>query len=134
MPQVFISSISREKNRSVLNLSFRELLQKNFVNDEDEKKSKINKIDLDKYKKNLSVLEYLDNNPEICKNSGFDLISRMKYCDLLNEYFHSDEFNKAIIKLREEEEDEDYIKEYIDKSQNYLKFFTDNAKKKQMKI
>jgi hypothetical protein len=130
LPQVFISSVSREKNRSVLNLSFRELLEKNFINDEDEKKSKINKVDLDKYKKNLSVLEYLDNNPEICKNSGFDLISRMKYCDLINEYFRSDEFKKAIIKLREEKEDEDYIKEYIDKSQNYVKFFTDNANKK----
>ena len=68
-----------------------------------------------------------------CYNSGFDIISKMKYCDLLNEYFNSEEFKKAIIKLREEEEDEDYIKEYIHKSQNYVKFFTSNLNKKKKK-
>ena len=123
LPQVFISSISREKNRRVLNMTFRELLQSNFVNDVDEKKYKNRNVDYAKYKKNLSVLEYLDKNPEICKNSGFDLISKMKYCDLLNEYFQSDEFERAIFKLREENEDEDYIKEYMNKSKNYVKFF-----------
>jgi len=123
LPQVFISSIAREKNRCVLNLSFRELLQKNFVNDVDEKKYKNRNVDLAKYKKNLSVLDYLDKNPEICKNSGFDIISKMKYSDLLEEYFQSDEFERAIFKLREENEDEDYIKEYINKSKNYVKFF-----------
>ena len=131
LPQVFISSVSREKNREVLNLSYREILQKNFVNEEDKKKCKtIRRDDLYKYKRNLSVLEYLDKNPNICYNSGFDIISKMKYCDLLNEYFNSEEFKKAIIKLREEEEDEDYIKEYIHKSQNYVKFFTSNLNNK----
>ena len=123
LPQIFISSISREKNRRVLNMSFRELLQKNFVDELDEKKYKNNKVDIAKYKRNLSVLEYLDKNPEICKNSGFDIISKMKYCDLLEEYFLSDEFERAIYKLREENEDEDYIKEYIAKSKGYVKFF-----------
>ena len=123
LPQVFISSISREKNRRVLNLSFRDLLQKNFVNDVDEKKYKNRNVDFAKYQRNLSVLKYLDENPEICRNSGFDLISKMKYSDLLEEYFQSDEFERAIIKLREEQEDEDYIKEYISKSKTYVKFF-----------
>ena len=131
LPQAFISSISREKNQRVFNLSFRELLQKNFVNEEDDKKYKKNRnVDLAKYKKNLSVLEYLDNNPEICQNSGFDIISKMKYCDLLDEYFHSDEFKRAIFKLREENEDEDYIREYIHKSENYVKFFTESVNNK----
>ena len=31
LPQVFISSITKEKNRNVLDLSFREILQKDFV-------------------------------------------------------------------------------------------------------
>ena len=95
LPQVFISSITKEKNRSVLNLSFREILQN------------------------------LDDNPEICQNSGFDIISNMKYADLLDEYFKSEEFEKAICKLREENEDEEYIKEYIMKSKSYLHFFMD---------
>ena len=130
LPQAFISSIARQTNRYVLNMSFREILQQNFVNDLDEKKYKNKKIDLAKYKKNLSVLEYLDNNPEISKNSGFDIISEMKYCDLLEEYFKSNEFERAIFKLKEENEDEDYIKEYIIKSKNYVKFFMENDKLK----
>ena len=130
LPQAFISSIARQTNRYVLNMSFREILQQNFVNDLDEKKYKNKKIDLAKYKKNLSVLEYLDNNPEISKNSGFDIISEMKYCDLLEEYFKSNEFERAIFKLKEENEDEDYIKEYIIKSKNYVKFFMENGKLK----
>ena len=130
LPQVFITSIARPANRYVLNMSLREILQKNFVDELDEKKYKNKKIDLAKYKKNLSVLEYLDNNPEICKNSGFDIISKMKYCDLLEEYFKSNEFERAIFKLKEENEDEDYIKEYIIKSKNYVKFFMENDKLK----
>ena len=125
LPQVFISSITKEKNRSVLNLSFREILQKDFVSEADSKKYKNRNVDIAKYKRNISVLEYLDNNPEICQNSGFDIISNMKYADLLDEYFRSEEFERAICKLREENEDEEYIKEYILKSKSYLNFFMD---------
>ena len=125
LPQIFISSIARETNHQVLNLSYRELLQKDFVSDIDESKYKNKNVDYSKYKNNLRVLEYLDNNPEICKNSGFDIISRMKYRDLLDEYFKSDEFDKAIYKLREEKEEEDYINEYINKAKNYVKFFSE---------
>ena len=129
LPQIFISSISREKNRSVLNMSFRDLLQKNFVDDVDEIKYKNKKVDFAKYKRNLNVLKYLDENPEICRNSGFDLISKMKYSDLLNEYFKSDEFKREIFKLREEQEDEHYITEYISKCKTYVKFFMETPDK-----
>ena len=125
LPQIFISSIARETNHQVLNLTYREILQKDFVNEIDENKYKNKKVDFSKYKNNLKVLEYLDNNPEICKNSGFDLISKMKYSDLLEEYFKSEEFQKAINKLREENEEEDYINEYINKAKNYVKFFSE---------
>ena len=124
MPQIFISSIARGINSQVMDLKYRELLQKDFLSEIDENKYKNKNVDYSKYKNNLRVLEYLDNNPEICKNSGFDIISQMKYRDLLNEYFKSDEFDKAIDKLREEKEKEDYINEYIDKAKNYVKFFS----------
>ena len=130
LPQVFISSITKEKNRNVLNLSFREILQKDFVSEADGKNYKNRKVDIAKYKKNIDVLEYLDNNPEICQNSGFDIISKMKYGELLDEYFKSEEFERAIYKLREENEDEEYIREYIIKSKNYLNFFLDIPFKK----
>ena len=127
LPQVFISSITKEKNRNVLNLSFREILQKDFISEaaDNNKKYKNKSVDMTKYQKNIKVLEYLDEHPDICQNSGFDIISKMKYADLLDEYFKSEEFERAIYKLREENEDEEYIKEYIIKSKNYLNFFMD---------
>ena len=126
LPQVFISSITKEKNRNVLDLSFREILQKDFISEASgNKKYKNKNVDIAKYQRNISVLKYLDENPEICQNSGFDIISKMKYADLLDEYFKSEEFERAIYKLREENEDEEYIKEYIIKSKNYLNFFMD---------
>ena len=48
----------------------------------------------------------------------------MKYSVLLDEYFSSTEFQHAIKKLQEENEEEDYIKEYIKKAKNYVKFFS----------
>ena len=125
LPQIFISSISREKNHQILNLSYRDLIKKDFVSNIDEERYKNKKVDLAKYKNNLKVLEYLDKNPDICINSGFDIISKMKYGDLLEEYFHSDEFDRAIEKLREENEEGDYIKEYINKAKTYVKFFSE---------
>ena len=124
LPQVFISSISRAKNHQILNISYRDLIKKDFLSELDEKKYKNKYKDLIKYKRNLNVLKYLDENPDICQKSGFDIISKMKYRDLLEEYFRSDEFDKAINKLREENEEEDYIKEYIIKAKSYVKFFS----------
>ena len=69
-------------------------------------------------------------NENLRKAGSKKLISRMKYCDLLEEYFKSNEFERAIFKLKEENEDEEYIKEYIIKSKNYLKFFMENDKLK----
>ena len=125
LPQIFISSISREQNHKILNLSYRDLLKKDFISSIDESKYKNKRVDLAKYKNNLNVLDYLDKNPDICEKSGFDLISRMKYGDLLEEYFRSCEFENAVRKLREENEEEDYIKEYINKAKTYVKFFSE---------
>ena len=125
LPQIFISSISRDKNHQVLNISYRDLIKKDFISNIDDKKYKNKNVDLFKYKNNLKVLEYLDQNPDICERSGFDIISKMKYGDLLEEYFKSYEFEKAINKLREENEEEDYIKEYINKAKTYVKFFSE---------
>ena len=124
LPQIFISSIARDKNHQVLDLTYREIIQKDFITGVDEKKYKNKSVDLAKYKNNLKVLEYLDKNMDICEKSGFDIISNMKYSDLLDEYFTSKEFQRAIKKLQEENEEEDYIKEYIKKAKNYVKFFS----------
>ena len=130
LPQIFISTITRDKNNKVLNMTYREIIKKDFISGIDEKKYKNRKSDLSKYQNNLKVLEYLDKNPEISQNSGFDLISNMKYSKLLEEYFKSEEFEKDILKLHEENEEEEYIKQYIIKAQNYVSFFSNIPMKK----
>ena len=106
-------------------MTYRELLQKDFISNVDDIKYKNKRVDLTKYKNNLKTLEYLDKNPDICEKSGFDLIIKMKYGDLLEEYFRSREFDRAVNKLYEENEEEEYIKEYIKKAKTYVKFFSD---------
>ena len=61
LPQIFISSIARGTNHQALDLSYKELLQKDFVSEINENKYKNKNVDYSKYKNNLRVLEYLDN-------------------------------------------------------------------------
>ena len=123
LPQIFISSISRQKNNQVLDLTYRQLLEKNFVSNVDENVYKNKKVDFSKYKNNLRVLEYLDEHPDICKMSGFDILGNMKYKELLEQYFNSEEFDKALMKLKEENEEDEYIEEYKNKAKTYVQFF-----------
>ena len=58
LPQVFISSITKEKNRNVLNLSLRELLQKDFVSEAENKRYKNRNVDIAKYNRNKKVMLY----------------------------------------------------------------------------
>ena len=54
----------------------------------------------------------------------------MKYSKLLDEYFKSVEFVKDILKFHDENEEEEYIKQYIIKAKNYVSFFSNMSKKK----
>lgn len=130
LPQFFISSISREKNQEVLDLTYQEILGTDFVSSLDEKKYKNKNVDYLKIQRNKKVLQYLKENPDISKKSGFDVIGKMKYSELLNEYFLSEEFEKSVNKLKEENEDDDYIKEYLIKARNYVNFFRQKPKSK----
>lgn len=123
LPQSFICNISKEKNKQVLHLTYKELLEKDFIKDLDQKYWK-RKVDEAKYRNNLEVLEYLKENPEISKKSGFDTISNLSYAEILNEYFYSREFEKSLLKLKEKKEDDEYIKEYYQKAKTYVKFFS----------
>ena len=123
LPQIFISSISRQKNNQVLDLTYRQLLEKNFVSDVDENVYKNKKVDFSKYKNNLKDLEYLDEHQDIYKSLGLDIMGNMKYKELLEQYFNSEEFDKALQKLKEENEEDEYIEEYKNKAMTYVQFF-----------
>ena len=119
-PQSFITNITIKLNNKAFDLTFEELIQ----NDNGTK----GKIDLDKYNKNLEVLNYLKNNPEISKNSEFEIIKKMKYVDILKAYFLSMEFENSIKTLFDRKEKLDYIEEYINKALTYVPFFSSNKK------
>ena len=123
LPQSFLSNISKDKNKEVMKLTYRQILEKDFTIELKENKLNKIKVDKEKYEKNLKVLKYLDENIQISNDSGFTIISNMTYADILKEYFLSQEFEQSILKLINENEKEDYIKEYFIKAKSYVKFF-----------
>ena len=97
------------------------MLKNNFENCTNNQKQKL--IDKKKVNNNKETLLYLENNPEISVKSGFDLIKNETYENLLSEYFQSKQFEDTIKDLENENEEEDYICEYVNKSKNYVNFF-----------
>ena len=124
LPQNFTGNVSKKVNSQSFEMTFNELLSYNFLN----KKNK--SADSKKSEKNKEVVEYLEQNPEISKNSGYDLIKNKKYKDLLKIYFSSAEFENSISRLKEEKEENDYIQEYIYRAKNYIEFYTNFDKDK----
>lgn len=119
-PQSFVANISKPVNNDVMDLTLREIFQTDFINIDTKKR----KIDKSKYERNIAVIEYLDNNTSILKQSNVDNILSMKYKDLLCQYFLSNEFLMSIHKLQKDKEDEDYIKEYLIKSFEYVNYYS----------
>ena len=132
LPQCFIINITKKKNQPVMNMSFKTVLCYDFIKEEkneaNNKKDFLNKmrIDIKKYEKNVKVIEYLEKNENenILKKSKFDIIGNMTISQLFEEYLKSDEFEKEIVKLDEEERDNiNYIKDYIVKSFGFINYF-----------
>ena len=124
LPQNFTGNVSKKVNSQSFEMTFNELLSYNFL----DKKNK--SADSKKSEKNKEVVEYLEQNPEISKNSGYDLIKNKKYKDLLKIYFSSAEFENSISRLKEEKEENDYIQEYIYRAKNYIEFYSNFDKDK----
>ena len=127
LPQCFIGNVSKKTNSRCLELTYKELLSNNFIDEINKDDYPNRKVDQNKLKKNIEVLKYLEMNPEICKRSGFDLIKDRKYKDILNIYFTSGQFENSIIQLKEEKESPEYIQEYINRARTYVSFYS-NAK------
>jgi len=128
-PQNFISDISKKTNFEVLYLTYEEILDYSYQklinkNKKELKKYRIksDEVSLKKYWKNKETLDYLNSNPLISEQSGWQKIKSMKYKDLLNAYFNSDEFDQIIHELYKKEK-HNYINQYIFFSKTYVSFF-----------
>ena len=124
LPQNFIGNVSKKVNSESFEMTFNDLLTYDFQG------NKNKNVDNKKIMKNKEVVEYLEQNPEISKNSGYDLIKNKKYKDLLKIYFSSAEFENSISRLKEEKEENDYIQEYIYRAKNYIEFYSNFDKDK----
>ena len=126
IPHFFVNNVTRKINSKFFDLSYKELLSYNFINEQYNEKALNKEADYKKFLKNQEVLKYLEKNENICKESGFDLISGKKYKDLLTTYFSSFEFENSIIRLKKENENNDYIQEYIFIAKHYVEFFSND--------
>ena len=100
-------------------MKYREILEKDFSEELNDLKQK--KIDHSKFEKNMKVLKYLDDNPDISKKSGFSAISCLTYKEM--NILLLKNFKIRLKKLVEQKENTMYIEEYIEKSQKYIEFF-----------
>ena len=129
LPQCFICNISKLKNKPIIDMTFKELMSQKFYEDEEKKKDKffLNKKtnpDKKKYENNTKVLKYLEDNYEISRKSNFNVIGNMKFKDLFKEYLKSEEFEREIEKLKEEQNNDNYIKDYIIKAYGFINYFS----------
>ena len=135
---LFICEITKKKNKSILNMTLKEIISTDFfekykkINDGDNtlNNSMLNKKrkcpDKVKFENNKEVMKYLKNNEEIKKSFNFDIIGDMTFSELFYEYLESKEFEKDILALKIEEgkENYEYIKEYIIKAYDFIKDFS----------
>ena len=131
LPQCFIINITKKKNQQIMDMSFKNLLEYNFIIEEKNmeqhcdmkcQKDKWN-VDIKKYDKNKRVISYLEQNREIMKKSKFDVIGNMTVAQLFDEYLKSAEFEKEVVKLKKEGNDDNYIKDYIVKAFGFINYF-----------
>ena len=121
LPQSFIGNVSRELNKRALYMTYKDILSTNYLLQQ----NKLTDIDKIKYIRNKKVLQYLEENPDIKKMAGFNIIENMKYKEILSLYFSSSQFEDSITQLKNQEENYNYIQEYIYRAKTYIKFYED---------
>ena len=122
MPQIFIGNTSRKQNKEAMNMKLKDLFRKNFIEDYKEYKTKSIEANNDKYLKNLNTLKYLENNIDIQEKCKFNIIGEMKYSEILEEFFYSEEFEDTVV-AESKKKSFDYVKDYVYKARTYVKFF-----------
>ena len=125
MPQIFISNIAKKHNKNVMNMELKDLFKKDFIEDYKDYKSSHIKSSNDKYIKNINTLNYLEKNIDILEKSNFNIIGGMKYSEILEEFFYSEEFENTVISESKKKSPE-YIQDYVLKARTYVQFFTSN--------
>jgi len=120
LPQDFISNISKPENKSMLDKTLEQII---LENSDDNSENDNNE---DKNQNNLILIEFLKEkeNQNKCKIRKIYNIFNTKIRELFNEYLKSDEFDQSIIRLKEEGNYSEYIKDYIIKAEEFVNYFS----------
>ena len=120
MPDDFISNISKPENKSMLDKTLEQII---LENSDDNSENDNNE---DKNQNNLILIEFLKEkeNQNKCKIRKIYNIFNTKIRELFNEYLKSDEFEQSIIRLKEEGNYSEYIKDYIIKAEEFVNYFS----------
>ena len=118
-PQTFVSNIRVDVNKRVLNYNLKELFSTDFGG--------ISK-DKEKLRNNIGVLKCLEEHPLISNTALYDILFKCSFRKILEDYFSSDNLKNDIEKLREEGEDEEYVKKYEYLAKNFVKFYDNGGK------
>ena len=144
-PQNFIKDITLPTNFEVMHLTYLELFNYTHEKVVEENKYELgkyqeraNKVAEKKYVKNMKTLGYLKNNSGISERSGWEIIKKMKYIDLLKAFFTSKEFENSVNELKQKE-GKDYINNYLYFASTYIDYFqsykpNDKRKKNKKKL
>ena len=127
LPQSFITNITIKSNNIALNYTYEDLIKMDINSQVLCQKNQSN-TNIDKPNVNLGVLNYLKKKQKIYTKSLFSKICSMKYIDILKAYFLSSEFEESIIQLHNKGEDIEYLEDYINKSLNYVQYYSENKK------
>ena len=114
-PKHFSSDPHKKRNKEIINMTLGEIFEKKELYIYENEKGLFN------FWQNLKIIQ----SEEIKKNEKFQNIMNKTFRELYEEYLNSDEF-KIIEKNRLEEKnlDDDYIKRYINLSENLIEFFS----------
>ena len=114
-PKHFSSDPHKKRNKEIINMTLGEIFEKKELYIYENEKGLFN------FWQNLKIIQ----SEEIKKNEKFQNIMNKTFRELYEEYLNSDEF-KIIEKNRLEEKnlDDDYIKRYIELSENLIEFFS----------
>ena len=114
-PKHFSSDPHKKRNKEIINMTLGEIFEKKELYIYENEKGLFN------FWQNLKIVQ----SEEIKKNEKFQNLLNKTFRELYEEYLNSDEF-KIIEKNRLEEKnlDDDYIKRYINLSENLIEFFS----------
>lgn len=120
LPQQFLTNINKNENKLMLEKNLEEIILELKEYNSETKKGQ------EKIKNNIALIEYLkqENNSNNQNLKKIYNIFKTKIKVLFNEYLKSKKFEESIIKLKEEGNYSEYIKEYIKKAENFINYFS----------